>query len=158
MESEYINIMIESLEKKNAILNQVIELNKQQKFLLQDPNLAPNEFEKNMQYKDELVKNLNLLDEGFEELYGRVREMLQANRQKYAGEIARMQELIREITEQINTVQIQELHNKENAARKFADVRQQVRGIRNSQKVVRQYYDNMMSSRNASMQIIDNKK
>ena len=41
VESEYIRIMTESLEKKRDILGKVIELNKQQKFLLQDPNLSP---------------------------------------------------------------------------------------------------------------------
>ena len=74
MEPNYLQIMIESLEKKKKVLQQMIELNNQQKFLLQDANLQPEDFEKNMQYKEELVQQLNLLDEGFENVFSRVRE------------------------------------------------------------------------------------
>lgn len=144
VESEYIRIMTESLEKKRDILGKVIELNKQQKFLLQDPNLSPEQFEENMQYKANLVDQLNLLDSGFEKLFNRVRDALNNNRDLYTSEIRRMQELIKDITALLNTVQTQEVRNREEVTRKFASVREQVKGVRNSQKVVNQYYQNMM--------------
>ena len=55
-------------------------------------------------------------------------------------------------------IQAQEARNHESAVKKFSTVRSQVRGVRNSQKVVKQYYDNMMSHRSAEAQTIDNKK
>lgn len=158
MEPNYLQIMIESLEKKVGILKQIIDLNKQQRFLLQDSNLSPEEFEKNMQYKADLIEQLNLLDDGFEEVFSRVRDALQANKLQYAEEIERMQELIKEITALTNTIQAQEIRNKENATNKFTEIRGQVRGVRNSQRVVKQYYDNMMSHKSAMNRIIDNKK
>lgn len=158
MESDYIHIMVESLEKKIDVLNRIIELNRQQKFLLQDPNLLPEEFEQNMQFKSELVEQLNLLDDGFEELFQRVRDVLNDNREKYAEEIVQMQGLIKDIMTKTNEIQAQEARNRENAANKFSAVRNQVRGVRNSQKVVKQYYDNMMSHRKSEAQMIDNKK
>ena len=75
MDSSYIDIMIQSLEKKAEILDQLIELNKQQKLYLQDPNLSPDDFEKNMDRKAALIEGLVQLDNGFEELFGRVREI-----------------------------------------------------------------------------------
>ena len=137
VESEYIRIMTESLEKKRDILGKVIELNKQQKFLLQDPNLSPEQFEENMQYKANLVDQLNLLDSGFEKLFNRVRDALNNNRDLYTSEIRRMQELIKDITALLNTVQTQEVRNREEVTRKFASVREQVKGVRNSQKIGR---------------------
>lgn len=157
-EADYIRIMVESLEKKRDVLSQIIELNRQQKFLLQDPNLSPDEFEKNITYKGKLVEQLNLLDSGFEKLFARVRELLDANREQYAKEIQTMQSFIKDITAQTNTIQTQEIRNKEEATRKFSDVREQVKGVRNSQKVVKQYYQNMMSRRDTTPQVIDNKK
>lgn len=157
-EADYIRIMVESLEKKRDVLSQIIELNRQQKFLLQDPNLSPEEFEKNITYKGKLVEQLNLLDSGFEKLFARVRELLDANREQYAKEIQTMQSFIKDITAQTNTIQTQEIRNKEEATRKFSDVREQVKGVRNSQKVVKQYYQNMMSRRDTTPQVIDNKK
>lgn len=158
MEANYIHIMAESLEKKKAVLERIIELNHQQKFLLQDPNLSPEDFEQNMQFKSDLVEQLNLLDEGFEELYECVRDTLNKNREQYAEEIVQMQALIKVITEKSAHIQVQEVRNREKAASKFSAVREQVRGVRNSQKVVKQYYDNMMSHRNINAQMIDNKK
>lgn len=158
METSYINIMRESLEKKRDILDRIIELNRQQKLLLQDPNLLPEDFEKNMDNKAGFVEQLNLLDDGFEELFERVKGNLSENKQQYAAEIKKMQELIKEITEKTNTIQTQEARNKEEADRKFADVREQVKGVRNSQKVVQQYYQNMMRQKSYSAQVIDNKK
>ena len=38
MEADYITIMIESLEKKTDVLGHIIELNRQQKLMLQDPS------------------------------------------------------------------------------------------------------------------------
>lgn len=158
MELNYLRIMTESLEKKEDILKQIVELNRQQKFLLQDANLLPEEFEKNIQYKADLVEQLNLLDEGFGELFSKVREELQTNKQMYAGEIERMQELIRQITDLTNTIQTQEIRNKESATNKFTEIRKQVKGVRNSQKVVKQYYDNMMNHKTTMTQMIDNRK
>lgn len=158
MEADYIHILAESLEKKKAVLDRIIELNHQQKFLLQDPNLSPEDFEQNMQFKSDLVEQLNFLDDGFEELYGRVRDALNTDREKYAEEISQMQDLIRDIMTRTTQIQAQEARNRESAVNKFSTVRSQVRGVRNSQKVVKQYYDNMMSHRSAEAQVIDNKK
>lgn len=158
MDSSYIDIMIQSLEKKAAILDQLIELNKQQKLYLQDPNLSPDDFEKNMDRKAALIDGLVQLDNGFEELFGRVRDALYANRDAYAFQIKRMQDLIREITEKSNTVQTQEARNKEQVQHKFADIRKQVKGVRNSQKVVRQYYQNMVKQGGTEPRFLDNKK
>ena len=158
METDYISIMAESLEKKRDVLGRIIELNQQQKLLLKDPNLLPEDFEKNMDQKSRLVEQLNLLDSGFEKVFERVRDTLNGNKEQYAGEIAKMQSLIKEITAQTNTIQTQEARNREEATRKFAEVRQQVKGVRDSQKVVQQYYQNMMKQKSYSAQVIDNKK
>ena len=158
METNYVQIMIESLEKKKAVLSQIVDLNRQQNILLQDLNLQPEEFEKNMDYKANLVEQISLLDSGFEKLYEKVRTELQNNRADYQDEIAKMQSLIRDISAQTNMIQTQEQRSKQQVEQKFADVRKQVRGVRSSQKVVQQYYQNMLHQKNADSTVIDNKK
>lgn len=158
MEINYIQIMIESLEKKKAVLSRIIDLNRQQTILLQDINLQPEEFEKNMDYKANLVEQITLLDSGFEKLYEKVRDELQRNRAEYQSEIEQMQSLIREISAQTNTIQTQEQRSKRQVEQKFAEVRRQVKGVRSSQKVVHQYYQNMLHQKNVDVSVIDNKK
>ena len=58
---------------RSGILARIIELNRQQKLLLSDPDLLPEDFEKNVDSKSALVDQLNLLDSGFEKLFERVR-------------------------------------------------------------------------------------
>ncbi len=159
MDENYVEIMLQSLKKKAAVLDQIIELNRQQKILLDDPNLPPETLEQNLNDKGKMIRNLNELDEGFEELYDRVKETLQAQRMHYAGQISQMQDLIKEITEKTTMIQTQEIRNKEKAVQKFSSIKEQVKGVRNSQKVVKQYYQNMMKQNsypNASF--VDNKK
>lgn len=158
METNYIQIMIESLEKKKAVLGRIIDLNRQQTILLQDINLQPEEFEKNMDYKANLVEKITLLDSGFEKLYQKVRDELQKNKAEYQSEIGQMQSLIREISAQTNTIQTQEQRSKQQAEQRFAEIRRQVKGVRSSQKVVHQYYQNMLHQKNVDVSVIDNKK
>lgn len=158
MEANYIEIMIQSLEKKVQVLNHIVELNKEQKILLEDPNLGPEEFEQNVQRKGKQIEELELLDEGFEQLYARVKEELQANKEAYTAQIRRMQELIRKISALSASIQAQEARNKTLAEQKFSAIKSQIREVRNSQKVVKQYYDNMMKANLAVPQFLDNKK
>ena len=159
MNVNYVDIMLQSLKKKVTVLNQIIELNRQQKILLDDPNLPPESLEQNLSDKDQMIRKLNELDEGFEELYNRVKDELQAQRAQYVSQISQMQDLIKEITEKSAMIQTQELRNKEKAMQKFSGIREQVKGVRNSQKVVKQYYQNMMKQNSyTGASVVDNRK
>lgn len=159
MNENYVDIMLQSLKKKVTVLNQIIELNRQQKILLDDPNLPPESLEQNLSDKDQMIRKLNELDEGFEDLYNRVKDELQAQRAQYVSQISQMQDLIKEITEKSAMIQTQELRNKEKAMQKFSGIREQVKGVRNSQKVVKQYYQNMMKQNSYSgASVVDNRK
>ena len=85
-----------------------------------------------IKFKGELIEQLNFLDDGFEELFGRVRDALNTNRQQYADEITQIQGLIRDIMTRTTEIQAQEARNHESAVKKFSTVRSQVRGVRNS--------------------------
>lgn len=154
----YIDIMIQSLQKKVKILEMLIELNHQQRLLILDENVGPDEVEKNMDRKAGLIEELNVLDSGFEKLFERVKDELHANKSGYMDEIFTMQELIRLITDKSTTIQSQELRNKEEMAKKFSSVRRQVKGVRDSQRVIKNYYNNMLNKSYPEPQFLDNKK
>ena len=58
MNENYVDIMLQSLKKKVTVLNQIIELNRQQKILLDDPNLPPESLEQNLSDKDQMIRKL----------------------------------------------------------------------------------------------------
>lgn len=158
MNNLYINILIESLQKKIRILDEIILADQEQREGLEDPNLDPDDFDKIVEKKSEYIEQLDQLDSGFEELFARVRDELNENREKYKEQIHTMQDLIRKITDKSLMIQKQEAQNKELMQQKFAAVRSQAREVRKSQKIVNQYYKNMMKTNYIDPQFMDNKK
>ncbi len=158
MENTYISILIQSLGKKQQVLDEIIEKNRQQREGLDDPNLDPDDFDKTVEEKAALIEQLEGLDAGFEEVFERVKKELKTNRQAYREEIKKMQEMIRKITDKSMTIRRQEAENKRLMEQKIASVRKQVKEVRQSQKVVNQYYKNMMKSGYVEPQFLDNKK
>ena len=158
MKNTYISILIQSLEKKLHILDEIIAKNRVQREGLEDPNLDPDDFDKTVSDKAALIEQLEGLDAGFEEVFERVKKELETNREAYREEIRKMQELIRKITDKSMLIRRQEAENKRLMEQKFAAVRKQVKEVRQSQKVVNQYYKNMMKSGYVEPQFLDNKK
>ena len=149
-DNQYITIMLQSLHKKEKVLNSIIQINKRQKEELENPSLDPDDFDKTVEEKSELIEQLELLDNGFEKLYEKVREELQTNKEIYKDEILKMQGCIRTLTDRSMEIQLME--------QKFASVKKQVKEIRSSQKVVNQYYKNMMKKGYVEPHFLDNKK
>lgn len=159
MESRnYINILLQDLTKKDRVLDEIIQANQRQKEALENPNLDPDDFDVIVEQKAKLIEQLNQLDDGFEQVYARVREELLENREPYREEIRKMQELIRRLTDKSAVIETDEQRNKALMTQKFAAVKKQVREIRASQKVVNQYYRSMMQKETVEPQFMDNKK
>ena len=104
------------------------------------------------------IEQLELLDDGFQELFDRVKDDLKNYPDSYRDEIAQMQDYIRKLTSKSATIQVQEARNKDLMTKKFASVHKQVREVRKSQRVVNQYYKNMMKTNYGEPVFTDKKK
>ena len=111
-----------------------------------------------MEEKAKLIAELEKLDDGFDEVFQKVRDDLTNHKEEYRDEIKTMQELIRSLTAKSATVQGQEARNKVLMEQKFTAIKGQVRKVRSSQKVVNQYYQNMMKVNLVDPQFTDSKK
>lgn len=157
-ENNYIAVLKQGLSKKIDILDTLIALNVQQKEMLHNPELDPDELEDNFKQKSELVDELNMLDDGFEQVYERVRELLGKNREQYAEDIRMMQKSIAMIMDRSTKIQSQEQRNKLLMEQKFSTVRKQVKEVKQSRKAVSSYYQNMMKINYVDPQFMDDKK
>lgn len=158
MQETYIDIMIQSLEKKIQVLDTIIVCDDIQKEQLENPDLTTNEFDEIVEKKSDLIEQLNQLDSGFEKLYERVKEELQGNKEKHAPKIKRMQELIRDITDKSVRIQAQEAKNKELMTQKFTGIKERSKKARVNYKAASQYYKNMMQSNVVDPQFMDRNK
>ncbi|MCI5934317.1 MAG: flagellar protein FliT [Lachnospiraceae bacterium] len=157
-EREYLELLIQSLKKKLLLLNQIIVLNQQQKEMLMDENLDPDTLDVNVREKDELISQVTQLDDGFDEVYAHIADLMKKNHSDYEEELDRMRELIRQIMAKDASIRTDEQRNYELAQKKFARVKKQIREVKTSQKMVNRYYQNMMQQRQADIQYMDNKK
>ena len=158
MEQTYIDIMIQSLNKKIQVLDKILELNQLQKEQLEDPKADVDDFDQTVEGKSKLIEQLEQLDSGFDKLYDRVKEELKGNKEAYADKIKTMQECIRQITDKNMEIQAQEMRNKDLMTRKFAFVRDSAKTVRTNTKAASQYYKNMMQLNYVDPQFLDNKK
>ncbi len=155
---EYLTVMIQSLEKKKSILDRIIEKNREQRVLFTEEDSDPEILEQNMQEKSSMVDQLNQLDEGFQQVYDRVKPLLQQDKETYREEIKSMKQLITEITERSTTVQAQERRNYDLAVKRFASVKENIRQARTSNKVASQYYQSMSRMNVGDSHFMDSKK
>ena len=146
---DYVVMLRESLEKKADILRVLQIRNKEQAAILQDPNTSPEDLEKNMDMKSELIERIIMLDEGFEQLFNRVKKIIDEDRETYADEIRLMQDLIKQVTALTVDVEASEYKNKEYAKTRFANIKKDVREVKKSNDVVSSYYKNMMARNKA---------
>ena len=156
--ADYVTMLRESLQKKVSLLRDIIIRNDEQKAILEDDNASPDEFQANIDQKDELVSQIVALDEGFDSIFKKVESELAADRDAYADEIRRMQDLIREITDLSERVRAQEKLNASIARVKFSNIRRQIKSVNKGRKVVSNYYNSMMKANYYDPQFFDNKK
>lgn len=158
MQETYIEIMLQSLNKKLQVLDAIIEQNIKQKDILENPKSTVDEFDATVDAKSALIQQMQQLDSGFEKLFERVQEELAGHKEDYADAIRSMQSAIRLITDKSMEIQAQEARNKDLMIRKFAFVKETAKSVRTNSKVANQYYKNMMKLNYVSPQFMDNKK
>ena len=158
MGNDYISIMVQSLQKKLEVLNGIIEKHVEQRQILEQEELDTDAFEQNIKLKSDLVDQIEFLDDGFEELYGRVKSLIETEKQEHKEEIQLMKQLITGITEKSVTIQSQEARNRKLVEQRFSQERKKVRSMRNTSTVANQYYKNMSRLNVVDAQFMDKKK
>lgn len=158
MESTYVDIMIQSLNKKIQVLEAIKLINIRQKELLEDSKSDADDFDKTVEEKSALIDQMNQLDSGFDKLFERIKDELNGNKSVYADRIKIMQNLIRQITDLSMELQAQEARNKDLMTRKFVSIRERAKVVRTNSKAANQYYRNMMNLHYVDPQFLDNKK
>lgn len=156
--NSYIEILKQSLTKKIELLDTIMALNVLQKDMLENPDLDPDELEENLNRKADLVEQLSKLDDGFSQIYDRVRTDLAENRGAYSDDIARMKRDITAIMDKSTAIQSQEKRNQVLMQQKFTSVKKQIKEVKKSRQAVNSYYRNMMKMGTPDATFLDDKK
>jgi len=155
---QYINIMIDSLRKKDKILDDIIVQNDIQSNLAAKAELDLDEFGKSAEAKQELIEQLNVLDEGFQSLFDKVKVEINERKPRYAAEIHQMQDLIKSLSEKGIRIQAQEEKNRLSLTAHFSKMKKEVKVAKKSMQVASGYYKSMSKTSVVDSQFMDRKK
>ena len=158
MADTYLAIMLQSLRKKEKVLDEIIRLNDLQKKQLTDQATPVDDFDKTVEDKSACIEQLDQLDSGFEKLYAQVQEELQVNKEQYAETIRELQKRIRSVTDKSIMIQAQEARNKDLMMQKFTTVRKHAKDVRANSKAITGYYKTMTHSGYMDSRYMDGKK
>lgn len=142
----YVSMMADSLQKKKGILFSIYDMTKEQADLLTSEDMDVDRFSETLEEKGSLIDELNSLDAGFDSLYKKLESELMGNQQTYADEIARMKDLIADITDFGTQIQVLEKKNHERFQQFMKSERLRIREARNQQQTVQTYVQNMVGA------------
>lgn len=158
MMDNYLAILEESLSKKLKVMGRIRAYNKEQSELFTQGRADIDKFDESIEEKGRLIEQLTELDDGFETLYARVAEELKGDRARYADQIKRLQQLVKQVTDESVAIQAEEARNKALIEEYFAKERAGLRDNRKSSKAAYDYYKSMSNTKYAPPQYMDSKQ
>lgn len=141
--SEYLDMLITSMEKKSSVLDELMAVNGEQDQIFDSGVLREDALDELGDRKGALIDRLESLDDGFESVYDRISAEIKADPKKYASQVGRMKELVREVTDKSARLGAAEARQKEKADRFFENLKKEIRDGRKASKTAFGYYQSM---------------
>lgn len=155
----YIELLVHTLKSKSKVLDDIIVLSKEQERLLQLGNsLNMEAFDETINNKGVLIEKLNELNNGFESLYGKIKDDIQQNKGHYKTEIIELKELIKTVTEKSVQIQATEKRNYVKFDGYLKSKRKEIKEFKISSKTASSYYKNMADQHQGQSYFLDSKK
>lgn len=158
MTENYLQIMIESLEKKNEVLDKICAINKRQLEASTQRPFDTEAYDAIMDEKGSMIDELNRLDDGFTSTYELVREEVQKNPEKYREKILFMQDLVRNAVDKSVSIEAQERRNKASMEAALSSRRREIKERRVTADAATKYYTAVSRLNNVDPQLMDSKK
>ncbi len=151
----YLMVLKDSLIKKDNILTDLISKSEKQADIVKADQVDWDEFTKIVDEKGELIDEIMKLDDGFENLYARIKEGLEGNKELYKDIISEIKTLIKSVTEKSANLQAIEYRNKSIIESAFANTRKEIKQSKLGQKAAADYYNKMNKINTIDPQMLD---
>ena len=154
----YVNIMRESLERKQRYLAEILKLTNEQSVIAAAEKFDEEQFSELVEKKDVLIDNLNEIDKGFSSVYDRVRIEIQRDPVVYRDELLAIQNLIRTCVDLGMQSEAEKERNQAVMEQVFSAKFQGVRQMKQSKTVANKYYKSMANGMVNDSLLYDRKK
>lgn len=158
MSQNYIAVLVDTLTKKMDALQCILRITKEQERIAKEPVYSEEEMEQTLNEKDVQIARINTLDEGFQSVYDRVRQLVKDNPEAYRNELVKLQELIRECTDLGNQIMVLEERNRERFKQVFVQSKRQYSASKNKASVAQNYFRTMNNTKVMDSYFVDKKK
>ena len=136
-------MLIDGLQKKYNVLEDIHKIVNEQAVILSADKVDQIKFDNSMARKADLISELEKLNDGFENVYERVRDALMEKKDNFKDEIKTLQELIAKVSEKSVLIETMEERNKKKAEDFFSLRRREIRSVKQSNAVAKSYFQNM---------------
>ena len=139
----YISILQDSLVRKLDIIKEIRKVTTEQSALLEAKEVDADKFNDTLDKKENLIKEMQEIDKGFQSLYDKIGKALGNNASLYKNQILEMQNYIRAITDIGVEIQGVEQKNKVKFNHFLMTSRNEIKEFKKSNKTANSYYRNM---------------
>ncbi|MDE7326775.1 MAG: hypothetical protein K2N63_10935 [Lachnospiraceae bacterium] len=143
---------------KGELLEKIYNETAQQEAILDTNPFSEEAFDRTLERKAEAIEKLTQYDQGFEQIFSRIRDEVMADKDRYRERIVNMQQLIGEVTKKAVHIQSLEQKNKVKLEIYFSNRRQQIKNFNVSSRTVSNYYKSMSSGGKADAFFMDKKQ
>jgi len=157
----YVQIMIESLKKKQNILDRIIRMNERQLKCIkveQFDEIDWDTFNIIVTEKEAEIDRINEMDMGFQTLFDRIGDQLKSNKDNYSQYISEMQRIIADLEEKSVKIRTGEEKNRAIIERVLSGRKREIKQVRTSLKAASNYYSSMRKPMESISSSVDQKK
>lgn len=156
--ANYLKVLADTLDQKQQVLKQILEITKQQAQLIGTGAFDENQFVDLLNQKDPLIARINQLDEGFVSVYNRIRQDVIDKGGIYDGEVLKLQSQIKTCVELGNEIQVLEERNKERLTSTFSTKKEEYKSKAATSTAAKSYYQTMSNTKYMDSFFMDQKK
>ena len=154
----YIQILITTLQQQVEVLQQILLVTQQQSLIAESTEFDEAALDDTIANKEVMIAKLNTLDDGFTSVYGRVRNLIRKDQEKYREQLHAMQDLIKQCTDIGIEIRVLEERNRDRLVRCFSERHMKYGAKRTAAAVASRYSKTMNSQKVSSFSYFDNNK
>lgn len=153
-----LQLLIEVLEKKEGILQQILDKSRHQLKAAEEETLDVERFDRLVDDKMDLLAEMEKLDQGFDKTYQRIREELLERKDEYKKELAALQNLITKGVDLGAQISAAEGRTKDKLSVSLMKSKKELAQKRVSSKVATDYYKTTNNLKHVDTFFLDKKK
>lgn len=158
MDQNYVQVLIDTITKKEETLRKILEITKQQEVISKQDTYASEEMEKTLNEKEIQISRLNYLDEGFQSVYDRVGSEIRNHIDVYRQDVLVLQDKIRICTEIGNEIMVLEERNRNRFNTLFSKAHTDYSTVKSKASVAQNYFKTMNNSKVMDAYFVDKKQ